>query len=428
MSFLDAITNTRALTAKDPALKAMLESWGGAETVSGAHITPHTALRISPWYACVRILSETIASLPFLTYRRLQPLGRERAPEHPVYQLLHGRPNPFMDSMPFIEALQANALGWGNGFAEIEWSNAGHPVALWPIPPDHVRIQIQGQRLWYYVTPPGVGGAEIQLRQEQMFHLRGLGGDGIIGWGVVDIMRESLGLAKVEEEYRARFFKNDARPGGIIEYPMPMSDETFKRYKADWQEVYGGLGNKFRLGFLEQGAKYHDTSFTPEAAQFIEGRKFQKEDIAMITGVPLILLQGTDKATSWGTGIEQFMLAFVQFTIRPWLKRWEGRFNSSLFTDVEQRTFYVEALIDELLRADSLTRAQVLQIWRRNGIINTNEWRQLENLNALPGTQGETYIVEGNMTRLDKVGEDPEVEPATPTEPAEPRRLNGAAH
>lgn len=406
MSFLDALMERRAtsqtgLKLNDPAL---IELFGGRETISGADITPKSALSISPWYACVRILSETIASLPMITYKRLEK-GRQRAADHPVYKLLHDRPNPFMTAMEFTESRQGNLLGWGNAFAEIERDGAGRVTALWPIPPDRVKIQVMPDRLWYYVRHDS--GPEQQIRGDDMLHVRGLSSDGIIGYGIVDLMREALGLTKIEEEYRSRFFKNDARPGGIIEYPGTLSDPAYQRYKADWQETYGGIGNKFRLGFLEQGLKYHDTAFTPEAAQFIEGRKFQKEDLAMITGVPLILLQGTDKATSWGTGIEQFLLAFAQFTIRPWLKRWEARYNTSLFTETEQRQFYVEALVEDLLRADSKTRAEVRQIWRRNGIINADEWREGENLNPLPNKQGETYIVEGNMTPLDKVGAEP---------------------
>lgn len=415
MSFLDAIFETRATsqTGRHPGDPALMDWFGGRETIAGANITPKTALSISPWYACVRILAETIASQPFITYRRRTEGGRERATDHPVYRLLHDAPNPFMTAMEFIESRQAHLLGWGNAFAEIEWSKAGRPVALWPLPPDHIRIQVMPDQLWYYVRPPD-GGPEIQLRQEQMLHVRGLSSDGVIGYGVVDLLRESLGLTQVEQEYRARFFKNDARPGGIIEYPGMLSDDAYRRYKQDWQEVYGGIGNKFRLAFLEQGLKYHDTAFTPEAAQFIEGRKFQKEEMAMITGVPLILLQGTEKATSWGTGIEQFLLAFAQFTIRPWNKRWEGRFNASLFTEPEQRSFYVEALMEDFLRADSKTRAEVMQIWRRNGIVNANQWLEMENRNPIPGDAGEIYVIEGNMTRLDKVGLQPEPSPAPP--------------
>ena len=215
MSFLDAVMETRATVGagmhpRDPLL---VEWLGGRETISGASITPQSALNISPWYSCVRILSETIASLPIITYRRLDR-GRERASEHPVYPLLKDAPNPFMTTNEFIESRQGHLLGWGNAFAEIERNSAGQVVALWPIPPDRVRVQITPDRLWYWVRVDGA--PELQLRQDQMLHVRGLSSDGIIGYGIVDLLRESLGLTKIEEEYRARFFKNDARPGGSL--------------------------------------------------------------------------------------------------------------------------------------------------------------------------------------------------------------------
>ena len=402
MSLLDAITHRssdQALSLRDPAL---IDLFGGRETISGARITPKTALNISGWYAGVRILSETIASLQKVTYKRGADGSKARAVDHPVYKLLHDKPNPFMTAVEYFEAAQGHVLGWGNHFSEIQRDGTGKVVALWPLPPDRVRIQIMPDRLWYYVRAPM--GEEIQLRQEQVLHIRSLAGEGIIGYSPVDLQREALGLAKIEEEYRARFFKNDARPSGIVEIPGQLSDPAFQRLKGDIAEKYAGIGNKFRVMLLEEGSKWHDVGFPPATAEFIEGRKFQLEEIARILGVPLILLQSTEKATSWGTGIEQFMLQFMQFTIRPWLKRWEARINASLFTEQEQKSYYVEALIDDLLRADSRARAETLAIWRRNGIINANDWLALENRNPLPGPEGKIYVIEGNMTRLEDVG------------------------
>ena len=421
MSFLDAITK-RDLSPRDPALKAVIDSWGGAGTISGANITPENSLKLSGWYAGVQIIAGAIASLPCITYQRLAR-GKDRAINHPNYRLLHDQPNPFMTPTEFFETSQAHILGWGNSFAMIERNRAGQVIALWPMAPSKIKIEIRNGRLWYTHFP--VSGGEEQIPDSNMLHVRGLGSDGIVGYSPVDLMRETLGLAKVEEEYRSRFFRNDARPGGIIEYPGVLSDAAYARYKADWQETYGGIGNKFRLAFLEQGLTYHDTAFTPDASQFIEGRKFQLEEIARALRIPLVLLQSTEKATSWGTGIEQFMLGFVQFTVREWLKRWERRLNLSLFTEQERRIYFCEFLVKDLLRADSLTEAQVLQIERRNGIINANDWLELTTRNPLPGTQGETYVIESNMQRLDQVGQELEA-PALP-EP-EPRRLNGSAH
>jgi HK97 family phage portal protein len=391
--------DSRALTLKDPALNALFLS---QKSIAGANITPENSLKISGWYAGVRILAETCASIPKIVYRRLPLGGKDRAPEHPVYKLVHTAPNPFMTVPEFYECMMAHTVCWGNSFAVIESNGGGRPIALWPQMPSQTRIQKADGRLWYYFRQPD--GTELQAPQSAVLHVRALSSDGILGYSPVDLMREPLGLAKIEEEYRARFFANDARPGIALEYPGSLSEPAFQRYKQEWNEKFSGSENKFRIAFLEQGLKLTAIGFPPEAAQFIEGRKFQLEEIARILGIPLVLLQSTEKATSWGTGIEQFMLAFLQFTIMPWLNRWDARLNTSLFSESEQKVYFVESLIDYLLRADSITRATVLQIWRRNGIINADDWLELENRNPLPGNQGKTYIIEGNMTRLDQVG------------------------
>lgn len=413
----------QTLALGDPALRDLFS--GGYQSVAGANITPESALRLSAWNAGVQIISGAIASLPLITYRRLER-GRSRAVNHPVYRVLHDQPNPWMTPTEYFENGQAHILGWGNHFSLIERDGGGAVVALWPLAPDRVQMQVASSfgRIWYFHYAE-VGGVQ-RVAMEDMLHVRGLARPhdySVWGYSPVDLAREALGLAKVEEEYRSRFFKNDARPGAIVEYPIGMSKDAYDRFKADWRETYAGLGNKFKIGFLEQGLKWHDVGLAPEAAEFIEGRKFQLEEIARILRIPLILLQSTEKATSWGTGIEQFMLGFVQFTIREWLKRWERRLNIALFTPREQQRYFCEFLIKDLLRADSKTEAEVLQIERRNGIINANDWLEITNRNPLPGQVGEKYVIEGNMTTLDKVGEEPA--PAAPSA-AQPDNGTGA--
>ena len=392
-----------AFTLRDPASKLF---FGGFETVGGAHVTPENSLRISGWYSCVRIISSNIAKTPLITYRRLE-VGKERAINHPCYRVLHDQPNPWMTPMEYFKACQAHLLGWGNSFSMVERDGAGRVVALWPLHPTRVRMQIvteQG-RIWYYYRQEN--GSEQQLAMEDVLHVRGLSSDGILGYSPVDLMREAIGLAKIEEEYRARFFKNDGRPGGIVEYPGQMSEDGYRRFKADWQETYTGLGNKFKIGFLEQGLKWHDVGVPPDVAQFIEGRKFQVEELARITGVPLVLLQSTEKSTSWGTGIDSIKQAFLENCLLDWFTEWAQRVNLTLFTERERKSYFAEHELKNFLRGAPKTEAEVLQIERRNGVINVDEWRAITNRNPLPNGLGQKYIVEGNMTTLDKVGEDP---------------------
>jgi len=405
MKFLSNLAERRStelsLSLRDPALKNL---FGGYELVAGAHITPENSLRISGWFACVRIISSAIAKTPLITYRRLTE-GKERALNHPVYAILHDQPNPLMTPMEYFKACQAHVLNWGNSFSMIERNGAGNVVALWPMYPSKVRMQVLPNRIWYYYRLED--GGEQQLRMEDVLHVRGLASDGIIGYSPVDLMREALGLAKVEEEYRARFFKNDARPGAIVEYPGKMTEPAYERFKRDWQETYGGLGNRFKIGFLEMGLKWHEVGVPPQTAQFLEGRKFQLEELARITGTPLVLLQSTEKSTSWGTGVAEIKRAFLENCLLDWFTEWAQRITVSVFTPAERRRYFVEHELKNYLRGDPKTEAEVLQIQRRNGIINGDEWRSIVNMNPLPGGLGKKYIVEGNMTTLAKVGSEP---------------------
>jgi HK97 family phage portal protein len=404
MKFFNALAERRSseqtFSLRDPALADFFGM--GSRSISGPSITPENSLRVSGWFACVRIIASAVAKTPFITYSRLDGGGKERATDHPVYAILHDQPNPFMSPMEYFKACQAHVLNWGNSFSLVERDGAGRALALWPMHPARVRVQVTPSRIWYYHY--GEGGREQQFPMDSVLHVRGLSSDGVLGYCQVDLQREALGLAKAEEEYRARFFKNDARPGAIIEYPGEMSDDAYKRFKSDWQDLYGGLGNRHKVGFLEQGLKWHEVGVPPQTAQFLEGRKFQLEELARITGVPLVLLQSTEKATSWGSGIAEILRAFLENCLLDWFIEWEQRAKLALFTPSERRKYFAEHELKNFLRGDPKAEAEVLQIMRRNGALNVDEWRNIVNMNPLPDKQGQIYIVEGNMTRLDQVG------------------------
>src|SRR5262245_4907095 len=245
MSFLRTFEK-RDLWAKDPALIGL---WGGRELLSGTRIDHVSAMEISAFYACVRIISETVASLPCILYRRIDETGKNRAPDYPLFRILRRRPNEFQSAMEFFELMQSWVLTWGNAFAWIQRNGGGQIQNLWPMAPDRVRIQLLDSRVWYFWTPPNET-REIIFSSDEVLHVKGLG-DWIVGYSPVDRFRETLGLCKAEEEYRARFFKNDARPGAVVEYPGQLSDTAYQRYKQDWQETYSGLGNIFKIAFLE---------------------------------------------------------------------------------------------------------------------------------------------------------------------------------
>ena len=320
-------------------------------------VSPSTALQVTAVFACVRILAETVAGLPLHVYRRLENGGKARAPDHYLYSLLHYLPNPEMTSFEFREVMMGHVCTWGNAYAEIEFDRAGRVRALWPLRPDRMTVKRVNGRLQYIYKlskPDSQGRTEITLRDEQVFHVHGLGSDGIVGYSPIHLARQAVGLALAAEEFGARFFGNDARPGVVLEHPGQLGDEAHKRLRESWESRHGGLDKSHRVAILEEGLKVHEIGLPPEDAQFLQTRKFQVSEIARMFRIPPHMIADLERATF--SNIEHQSLEFVIHTIRPWLVRWEQEIYRSLLTPQERKTYFAEFLVDGLLRGDIKSR------------------------------------------------------------------------
>jgi len=361
-------------------------------TPAGVSVTPEKALGLTAFWAGVRIISQTIASLPCEVFERT-PNGRRVATDHPVHKLLYQRPNPYMTPYTFKEIRMAHLLTWGNSYAEIERDQAGRPVALWPLLPDRTGVEVRnGQKLYWTI----VEGKRVWLSADRVLHVPGLGFDGLRGYNVIKVHRDSLGLSIAANEYGAQFFGNSGRPSGILIYPGKLDAEERQRLRDEWNQLHTGLTRAQRTAVLWGGMDWKAVSIPPEEAQFLETRAMQIEEIARILNVNPILLQHFTKVTTWGSGVSQFLTAFAKFTIIPWLEREEDVLNWDLFLPEERGRFYVKYNAKALLRGDAETQAKILEIERRNGIINADEWRELNDLDPLPNGQGSTYYVPVN--------------------------------
>lgn len=377
---------------------------GGRKSNSGVSVNEKTAMRFSAVYGCIRILSESLASMPIKIYRKRKDGGKDPASDHPVSDLLRNTPNDEMTAFTFKETGQAHVLLNGNFAAKIE-RNAytGEIVALWPFELGSWyldRDQRTG-RLKYHVYDDGIMKT---YDPADVFHVAGLGYNGLIGFSPIRMAMEAVGLGLAAEEFGARFFSNGATVSGIAEYDGKLSDEGFQRFKKSFTETYAGLGNAKKIMFLESGAKFHQLTIPPNEAQFLETRKFQIEEIARIYRVPLFMLGDTEKSTSWGTGIEQQMIGFVKFTMLPWYNRWEQVINWKLFTKKERsKGYFAEFEIEGLLRGDSQARAEFYNKMFAVGGLSPNDILKLENMNPIEG--GDRRFVPLNMVPLDLVEE-----------------------
>lgn len=365
----------------------------GAEAASGVEVNPETAMRATAVYACVSLLAELVASMPLFLYRRKNE-GRERASEHYLYRVLHDEPNPYMTSFGYWESAMVHLLTYGNHYAEKGYDSSGRVQQLWPISPNRVAVKALADGTMYYeVSLPS--GEKRKVSFDKIFHIPGPGFDGRVGRSPIAMNREAVGLSIAMERYSAKFFSNDATPRSVLVYPGQVDEEMEANIRESWQKKHGGTDNAHRIAILEEGLKVERVGLPQEDMEFIESRKYQTEEIARIYRVPLHLIQHQEKTTSWGTGVEQLGIGFVQYTMRPWLVRIERAIHQRLLSDADKDKYYAEFLVDGLLRGDAKSRAEALQIWRLNGVINANEWRQLENMNPVEG--GDEYWRPANM-------------------------------
>lgn len=397
--------------ATSPYLAARMA--GGAPTASGVNVNESNAMRTSAVYACVRVLAETIASLPLITYR-ITPRGKERALGHKLYPILHDQPNSELTSFEFREAMMACMLLWGNAYAEIETNARGDVLALWPLSPGMMEVmRNESGKLYYHYQLPN--GGYRDLIPYQVMHVRGLSFNGLVGFSPIQLARQAIGLAVATEEFGARFFGNGARPGVYLEHPGQLSDVAYKRMVESWNDTHQGLSNAHRATILEEGMKLETVGIPPEEAQFLETRQFSIEEIARIYRVPLHLIGDLRRAT-YGN-IEHSSIDFAVHSIRPWAVRWEQAIRRDLIGPLERASITAEFQIDGLLRGDLPSRYTAYAQGRQGGWLSVNDVRRLENMNEID--EGDIYLEPLNMKDAADPTPDPALSPDPATHPAE---------
>jgi HK97 family phage portal protein len=367
-------------------------------TSSGKTVNERTAMQTTAVYACVRVLAEAIASLPLHIYRTTKE-GKEKAIDHPLYVLLHHEPNPEMTSFVFRETLMGHLLLWGNAYAQIIRDGRGRVVALYPLMPDKMTVDRTEQGTVYYLYH--TEGATVPLRNDEVFHIPGLGFDGLLGYSPIAMSKNAIGMAIATEEYGASFFSNGANPGGVLEHPGVVKDPA--RIRESWNALYQGSKNAHRVAVLEEGMKFHSIGIPPEQAQFLETRKFQLNEIARIFRIPPHMIGDLEKSSF--SNIEQQSLEFVMYTLDPWVIRWEQALFRALFSPTEKREYFVKFNVNGLLRGDYQSRMQGYAVGRQNGWLSADDIRELEDMNKLPeGQGGDHYLVNGNMVDIAYAG------------------------
>ena len=362
---------------------------------SGKSVTVQSAIQLSTVYACVRVISETVASLPLSVYEAEKD-GNKKALDHPLYRLLHDEPNSEMTSFVFREVMLAHLLLYGNSYSQIIRSGKNSVVGLYPLLPDHMDVDrdSKGNLTYTYTTSDG---KTVSIKPRDILHIPGLGFDGVMGYSPIALEKNAIGLGIASEEYGSKFFSNGARPSGILTHPNTVKNP--KALRESWNSAYGGSSNSNRVAILEEGMKFEPIAIPNNEAQFLETRKFQVDEICRIFRVPPHLVCDLEHATF--SNIEHMSIDFAVHTIRPWLVRIEQAMNRALFPEQEKGRFFVQFNIDGLMRGDYKSRMEGYAIARQNGWMSANDIRELENQNPIPASEGgDAYLVNGNMISI----------------------------
>jgi len=377
---------------------------------SGVSVTATTAMRAAAVYACVRLISGTVANMPVHLKRRIDDKNREDARDHPLWPILTRKPNRWQTPSQFKRMMQAHLLLRGNAYALIVRGSRG-VLELVPMHPDKVKCEQLDDLSLVYTYTRKAGANPVVLKQTEVFHLVGMTLDGVHGVSVISYARETIGLALAQEEHGAQTFKNGARISNVLSHPKTLGVEGLKFLQASLEQYRAGGSNEGKDLILEEGMEVKPLSMTSEDAQWIESRKFSRSEIAMFFGVPPHMIGDTEKSTSWGTGLEQQSQGYVTYTAEDHLTTWEETIDRDLVGDKEPDIY---ALFNRasLIRGDMKARYDAYAIALQWGFKNPDEVRALEDDNPRADGKGEKYYDPPNTAGGAKQGSSGE--PAKP--------------
>jgi HK97 family phage portal protein len=356
--------------------RAVDPSWNGAALMTG-YTTAGKAESLSAVYACVSAISETIASLPLILYKRTADDGRERASDHPLYKVLHDIPNDLQTSLEFREMMQAAVLLRGNAYAEIKRGYDGQVRSLTPISGDRVTVlQLENGRMAYDVTDSN--GTKKRMLQEEVFHLRHRSDNGLVGVAPITASRETVQLALAEREHGNSTFINGAKLSGLLKFPNRLNHDQRSSLNSSWNSQYSGGANAGKTAILEEGVDYQTISMSAMDAQYLESRQFSVEEVARLFRVPPTII-GDLRHGNYSNSVEMNRV-FVVHTLRRHMTMWEQAISRALLTESGRRIYFAEHNVEGLLRGDSANRAAFYKSGIESGWLTIDYVCKLENL------------------------------------------------
>lgn len=397
----------------------------GQATAAGVRVDEAVALTYSACWAATRVLCGTAGMLPFNLHKSRPGGGSDILYDHPVQRLIHDAPNADMSAMMFRTSRVNHQVNRGNCFAEIMRNRAGQVIALEPIHarriPTHTNIKRENGRLVYLVNNDD--GTKTPIRQENMFHVPSIiSEDGVVGRGVVENARLTIGFGLAAEQHGAAYFGNGARPGIIIKGSKFKKPEDAEEFRRQWVETHGGPNQHGKPGILPPDSDVTVLPFNAHDSQFLESREHTVEEICRWYGIPNHFVNDLRRATF--SNIEWIGIEFVKYSLMPWLKLWEQEVWRKLLTDDEKKTCYAKFNVSALERGDITSRTTASQIQLFNGLLDLDTWAEREDMNPIGGEIGKTRFMQTAMSTVENIinGPEPAPEPEQPEHPEEPEQ------
>jgi len=419
MGLLDRIE--KRVSLEDPSVSfndpRIWDQWDfGGPSSSGAKVNARSAHKVGAFYAGVRFISETVASLPIRLYRRTAE-GRELVTDDPRVSVWRDLPNPQMSAYTLREVLQGHMVAWGNAYIEVVRDGEGRIREAWPLLPDRTVREFKDGRVSYVteISP----GHKVRLPDDAVVHIPGFGYDGRNGYSLLTMASEALGLSIAAETHAGKFFANGLRPSGILTAPAVLNPQTRKKLKESVEEQ-AGLSNTQRMLLLEGGITFQQMGMPPGDAQFLEQRQFSVREIARFLNLPPHVLRDLDNATF--SNIEQQSLDLVIYSLTPWFRRWEDALKKDMLLEHERSTLFWKIDARGLLRGDSEARMNYFQGRFNTGSMTPNEIRLIEDENPLPG--GDKLFVHSAVVPIDQAGQMSATNQVRDVQPGDPLVLD----
>lgn len=366
-------------------------------TNSTASVNFESAMTVSAFFAAVRLLTETIASLDIKCYKLNKDGTRELDTKHPLWRLLRYSPNRYQTNVEFMETLMLQLVTTGNSYCVVEYNFSGYPSSLIPIMSAQVTPELMRDGSVTYQYYDANGNVRV-YSEKSIWHVK-LFGNGIVGLSPISYAAKTIGVSIDSDNRAAKLAASGGKTNGILMVDRLLTPEQRAQTRRNFSELTEGAEDQ--LFVLEADMKYERTSLSPQDMQLLETRRFQLEDVARFMGVPSVLINDTSGTTAWGSGVQQIIQGFYKLGLTPYTKRYKSSIERHLMPIKDREKYEIDFNFDELLQADLSTRLDSYSKGINGGSLTPNEARAREKLPRKAG--GDSIYLNGTLVPADMV-------------------------